>query len=93
MTETRHDVHQSPGHKQFKQELTKLLKDDQHGEEGIKNLYNSIWQLFEFFSKYIHAKDKQGNLSTLPMPLKEDAYLGYSLAMGFLNFIGRKLNR
>lgn len=82
-----------PGHQKFKSELDKLMRDDQHGEQGIKNFYDALWQLFEFMSKYVHDKDKQGNLNSLPVAYKEDAYLGYSLAIGLLNFIGRKLNR
>lgn len=82
-----------PGHNKFKQELDKILKDDQHGDEGIKNLYDALWQFFEFASKYIHDNDKQGNINNLPIPHKEDAYFAYSLAIGILNFIGRKLAR
>jgi len=82
-----------PGHQKFRSEFDKLMRDDQHGEEGIKNLYHALWQLFEFMSKYVHDKDRQGNLNVLPIAYKEDAYLGYSLAVGLLNFIGRKLNR
>lgn len=82
-----------PGHKKFRQELDKLLKDDQHGEKGINHFYNALWQLFEFFSKFIHDKDTQGNPNPTPIPHKEDAYLGYSMAVGLLNFIGMKLNR
>jgi len=82
-----------PGHKDFKVEFDKILKHDQHGNEGIKNFYDALWQLFEFVSKYIHEKDKQGYLNSLPTPHKEDAYLAYSLAVGLLNFVGNKVNR
>lgn len=81
-----------PAHKDFKDMLDALLKNDQHSEEGIKNLYMGIWQFFEFISKFIHDKDKNGNLITRPIPTKEDAYFAYSLGLGLLNLIGKKLH-
>jgi hypothetical protein len=34
-----------------------------------------------------------GNINNLLIPHKEDAYFAYSLAIGILNIIGRKLAR
>jgi hypothetical protein len=81
-----------PGHKQFKEEFDKLLTKDQHSEEGIQNLHDGIWKLFEFFSKYVHGKDTKGYPRPLPVSTKEDAYFAYSLALGLLNLIGKKTN-
>lgn len=81
-----------PGHKQHKEKFTALLENDGHDKEGIDNFYDGIWQFFEFFSKYIHDQDKKGNISERPHIHKEDAYFAYSMAVGLLNFIGRKIS-
>ncbi len=81
-----------PGHKKFKEQFDLLMAKDQHGEEGIKNLYDAIWHFFEFVSKYVHDKDKKGNVNPLPVSTKEDAYFAYTLALGLLNLIGKKLS-
>ncbi len=81
-----------PGHKKFKQEFDKLMSKDQHSEEGINNLYDAIWKFFEFVSKYVHDKDKQGHLNPLPVSTKEDAHFAYALALGLLNLMGKKLS-
>ena len=79
-------------HAKFKEEFIKLMTKDQHSLEGISNLHSAIWQLFEFTSKYVHDKDKNGNLNPLPVSTKEDAYFAYAIALGLLNLIGRKTN-
>lgn len=79
-------------HGKFKDEFNKLMAKDQHSQEGIDELYTAIWKLFEFISKYVHDKDKDGNLNPLPISTKEDAYFAYSIALGLLNLIGRKIN-
>lgn len=82
-----------PGHQRFKNELNKILKDDQHTDKGIENLHDAIWNFFEFTSKYIHEKDTQGNPRDQVIPNKEDAYFVYSLSVGLLNLIGKKLSK
>lgn len=79
------------GHQEFKNEFTKLMLKDQHCEKGINELYNGIWQFFEFYSKYVHNQDKQGNSKPIPVSRKEDAYFAYSTAIGLLNLIGSKI--
>lgn len=79
-------------HAKFKDEFSKLMTKDQHSQEGIDNLHTAIWKLFEFISKYVHDKDKEGNLNPLPVSTKEDAYFAYAIALGLLNLIGRKTN-
>ncbi len=81
------------GHQRFKEELTKLFKKDQHTQAGIDNFYDGIWKFFEFFSKYIHDKDTHGNIMPKAIPTKEDAYLGYALAIGLLNLISKKISK
>jgi hypothetical protein len=79
-------------HIQFKDEFNKLMTKDQHSQQGIDDLHTAIWKLFEFISKYVHDKDKEGNLNPLPISTKEDAYFAYAIALGLLNLIGRKTN-
>jgi len=68
------------------------MKKFQHSEEAIDNLYNAIWKFFEFLSKFIHDKDKDGNnYQVLPIPNKEDAYFAYALSIGLLGLIGKKI--
>ena len=81
-----------PGTKKFREEFDKLMIQNDHSKEGLQNLYTAIWQLFEFFSKYIHEKDKEGNHQAMPQSTKEDAYFAYALAVGLLNMIGKKLS-
>ncbi len=80
-----------PAHKKFKAEFDELMKKDQHSKEGVKNLYDAIWKFFEFVSKYVHDKDKVGNIHPTPVTSKEDAYFAYALALGLLNMIGKKM--
>lgn len=79
-------------HKKFKEEFGKLMEHENHGKEGIENLYDAIWKFFEFVSKYVHDKDKTGNINPSPISKKEDAYFAYVLAIGLLNLIGGKIN-
>jgi hypothetical protein len=65
---------------------------DQHSEVGFQHLLNSIYNLFEFISKYIHDKDQQQQLNPTPIPLKEDAYFAFALSVGLLNIIGKKIS-
>lgn len=80
------------GHKIFREELNKKMSELQHSEKGIQNLYDGIWQFFEFISKFIHDKDTDGNTyEVLPIPSKEDAYFAYALSIGLLGLIGKKI--
>ncbi|MCC6372886.1 MAG: hypothetical protein IT236_17915 [Bacteroidia bacterium] len=80
-----------PGNKKFKDEFDKIMGNDLHTKDGIQNLYDALWKLFEFMSKYIHEKDKAGNIQPAPVSKKEDAYLAFTLGVGLLNMIGRKI--
>lgn len=77
----------------IQKEWKKLLKNDLHSEEGIKNLSDAIQNFFDFTSKYYHEINHQGNHQSIPNSNKEDAYFAYSLSVGLLNLIGRKLAR
>lgn len=80
------------GNTEFKQEFNKLMAAAGHTPEGIGNLHDAIWQLFEFTSKYVHEKDKNGNLKPIIVTSKEDAYFAMSVCVGLLNLIGRKIS-
>lgn len=81
-----------PAHKKFKEEFEKLMLADQHSDQGIENLHTAIWQIHEFISKYTHNKDKMGNLISMPIPAKEDAYFAYTVSVGFLNLLAKKID-
>lgn len=80
------------GNTEFKKEFNKLMAAAGHTPEGIGNLHDAIWQLFEFTSKYVHEKDKNGNLKPIIVTSKEDAYFAMSVCVGLLNLIGRKIS-
>jgi hypothetical protein len=80
-----------PGNAEFVEELKALFKLDGHNDEGINNFLEGIWKFFEFLSKYIHEKDKNGNLKPVPVAGKEDAYMAYALGLSLLNIIGKKI--
>lgn len=82
-----------PGNERFNEEFKKLMISDGHNLEGIKNLYTAIWQLFEFTSKYQHEKDTQGFLKQHIVTAKEDAYFAFSISVGLINLLGRKISR
>jgi len=81
------------GHKKFDEELRKLFLKDQHSDEGIQNFLDSIWNFFEYNSKFVHDNDKKGNLKPIPVTTKEDAYFAYALGVGLLNIIGKKTSK
>lgn len=75
----------------FKEALIKILKKEQHNEEGIRDLQNAIQSLFNYTSKYVHFMDREGSIKPYPNTKKEDAYLVYTLSIGLLNLIGSKI--
>lgn len=82
-----------PGHREFKEEFQKLMIADGHSIKGVENLLTAIWNLFDFTSKYVHEKDEQGNLKPIIVTSKEDAYFAFSISVGLLNLLGRKISR
>lgn len=81
------------GSSKFYEAFQKLMIADGHSLEGIENLHTAIWQLFEFTSKYAHDKDKQGSLKPIIVTAKEDAYFAFSICVGLLNLVGRKISK
>ncbi len=77
--------------KEFDERLGQLFLNDNHNEDGINHFRQGIKEFFHFASKYIHDKDQKGNLNDKPIPKQEDAYFVYSLGLGLLSIIGRKL--
>lgn len=82
-----------PGNSKYFEEFQKLMFADGHSIEGVENLHTAIWQLFEFTSKYVHEKDKTGNLKPPLVTSKEDAYFAFSICVGLLNLLGRKISK
>ncbi len=81
------------GHKTFEAGLRKAFKKDKHNDEGINDFLSAIQKLFNFFSKYIHEKDRNNKLKPLPEAQKEDAQVAFALAVSLLNLIGKKISR
>lgn len=75
----------------FEKNLAELFKKDGHNEDGFKDFMESQWKMFEYCSKFLHEKDKDGNFKKMPAAHKEDAYLVYTLGIGLINVIGRKM--
>ncbi len=82
-----------PNHKNFEDQLRELFKNDKHDDEGFDEFLNGIKSFFNFTSKYIHDKDRHAQLKAVPVPTKEDAYFIFSLSIGLLNIIGKKINK
>lgn len=81
-----------PSHVKFREQFDLIMKNQGHTDEGIQNLYDAIKNLFSFTSKYVHDKDTAGNLNPIVICTKEDAYLVYSLSVGLLSLIGKKIS-
>ncbi|HEX7904676.1 MAG TPA: hypothetical protein VF487_12410 [Chitinophagaceae bacterium] len=81
------------GQQELKDRLKELFIQDQHSAEGFEEFNKGISSFFNYTSKFIHDKDRVGQLNPVPIPRKEDAYFVYSLAIGLVNVIGRKICR
>ena len=79
--------------REFKEDFKTLFINDQFSEQGFDEFYNGIKAFFNYTSKYIHDKNKTGELNIVPIPTKEDAYFVYALGIGLLNIIGKKSNK
>lgn len=79
------------GHQKFREEMKKLFENERHSSEGIQNFFDGISNFYDYNSKFIHDKDKNGNLNPILIPTREDAYFIYALSIGLLNLIGKKL--
>jgi hypothetical protein len=77
----------------FEDKLKEVLIAEQHNEEGINDLLKAIRSLFDFTSKYVHPKDRLGNVKPYPNSGKEDAYLVYTLSIGLFNLITTKIQK
>jgi hypothetical protein len=75
----------------FRNDFTLLMENDQHSKDGIENFFTAIHNFFDFTSKYIHDKAKNGTFNTRPIHSKEDAYFVYTMAVGIINIVGKKL--
>lgn len=82
------------GHKDFEEELKLLFAKDQHSPQGTSDFLAGIWNFFNFLSKFVHEKDRDGKIiEARPIPTKEDAYFAYALGVGLLNIIGKKTSK
>lgn len=65
---------------------------DRNGTDvGFQDLYEATQGLFEYSSKFIHEKDKKGNIHVKPTAKMEDAYFIFSLCVNTLYLIISKI--
>ena len=81
------------GQKAYAGNLKDLFLKDHHSEQGFDDFAKGIRSFFDFLSKYIHDNDKDGKFHSVPVATKEEAYMAYSLSVGLLNIIGKKISR
>jgi len=74
------------------EEIKKLLRADGFPEEAALDFRGAVQKLFDFASKFDHARDRETILPNIK-PQKEDAYFAFTLAGAVLNVITRKTNR
>lgn len=77
--------------RQFKDELKQLFEKQQYSPEGFEDLYTGITAFFNYASKFIHDKDRQGQLNPVPLPGREDANFVYALSIGLLDILVQKV--
>jgi hypothetical protein len=78
-------------HVPLEEKLKLLFMEEQHSEEGFQNLMNGISNFFDFASKYIHDKSRTQRIQPTPLYTKEDSYFIFSLSIGLLNMIAKKI--
>lgn len=72
-------------------EFEALFESNNYSSEGVQSLQQSLWNIHDYASKFIHTKDKSDNLSQPVYARKEDAYFIYIWAVGFINMISEKV--
>lgn len=70
-----------------------ILTSDGLSKEAAEDVLKSIRGLFDFTSKFIKAKDREGKLNPSMTPQKEDALYIYSSAVTLVNLLSRKAVR
>ena len=77
---------------ELKEGLKELFLLRNRSDVGFDDFFKSIQTLFDYTSKHIHYRAKQGNnLQVKPIPQYEDAYMAYTLCISLLNLIIHKL--
>jgi hypothetical protein len=72
-------------------DIQTLLQKEGYTADAASTLNDAIKKLFDFSSKFMHAKDKAG--AVIPPAVKaekEDAYLVFATAMSIINLIAQK---
>ncbi len=62
-------------------------------DDAIDEFRRSINGTFQFASKFMHRTDREGGLRVPIHAAKEDAYLIYSLSVGWVNLLARKMSK
>ncbi len=76
-------------------EFEDLFMRDGYTPEAFTRLNNSINEMFQFSSKFIHKLDQSKEKKIMPdiKPSKEDAYLIHALSISLVNLVSKKMQR
>lgn len=71
--------------------LKQAFKDRNRSDEGFDKFYESIQNLFDYTSKFIHERGFDKSFQDKPVPHKEDADFAYHQAITFTKLLLAKL--
>ena len=74
-------------------EIKDLLVSDGYTEEAFEDINHSLRRLFDFSSKFHHRQDRDRRIMPEIKASKEDADLVYTLAVGIINLVSKKISR
>lgn len=84
----------TPLYRKESNELKDQFRDNFQSRNGTNlgsdYLIESINKLYDYLSKFKHSRNQKGENQIKPIPQKEDAYLAYSLSVGFFNLFQKK---
>lgn len=73
--------------------IAKLLETDDIESKAANHITKGMHEMFDYASKFMHAKDQSGNLMPRHKASKEDAYLAYTMGTAVVNLLTAKLKR
>jgi len=78
-----------------KDSILSIFTDSGYTEEMASSLYESIRNLFDYASKYIHKLERTPDKAIMPQikAEKEDAYLIYASSATLINLLNRKISK
>lgn len=77
----------------LKSKLKDLFEARNGSNVGFAEYYDGIECFFNYYSKFIHTKDRGGTHYEKPIPKSEDAYMAYSNCLALMNLIMNKISQ